>query len=165
MTRNAKTKLQKYKSTSAKSVSVMSNECEGGVQVVDGTKVEVGIIDVGLLVTRGGGWKWMVAEKLWSLDSVDLEPNKRFSVLLLFSLRKLSENRSWSSAGQLQTDGREERGGVGGEVELGVVRIAMKTCKRNDQGEQMSKRRGPRTEPWGTPEVTMEDLELWESII
>lgn len=30
-------------------------ECEGGVQVVDGRKVIVGIIDVGLLVTWGGG--------------------------------------------------------------------------------------------------------------
>lgn len=36
----------------------------------------------------------MVAEKLWGLDSVDLVPNKRVSVLLLFSLRKLSENQS-----------------------------------------------------------------------
>lgn len=36
----------------------------------------------------------MVGEKLWGLDSVDLVPIKRFSVLLLFSLRKLSENRS-----------------------------------------------------------------------
>lgn len=26
----------------------------------------------------------------------------------------------------------------------------------------MSKRRGPRAEPWGTPEVMMGDLELWE---
>lgn len=32
-------------------------ECDGGVQVVDGMKVKVGIIDVGLLVTRGEGEK------------------------------------------------------------------------------------------------------------
>lgn len=68
-------------------------ECEGGVQVVDGTKVEVASLMWGCL-SPGGRVKLMVAEKLWGLDSVDLVPNKRFSVLWLFSLRKLSENQS-----------------------------------------------------------------------
>lgn len=69
----------------------------------------------------------MVGQKLWGSDSVDLVPNKRFSVLLLFRLRKLSEKQSWSLSGQVQTDGRDEWSGVGGEVELGAVHIAMKT--------------------------------------
>lgn len=52
-------------------------------------------------------------EKLLVLDSVDLEPTRRSSGLLLLSLRKLEENHQLSSAKQKV---RED----GGSVESGL---------------------------------------------
>ena len=56
----------------------------------------------------------MVTEKLSVLDSVDLEPMRRISVLSMFNLRKLEENQDFMSVRQSARD-------VGGRVEVGLL--------------------------------------------
>ena len=56
----------------------------------------------------------MVTEKLSVLDSVDLEPMRRISVLSLFNLRKLEENQDFMSVRQSARD-------EGGRVEVGLL--------------------------------------------
>ena len=62
-------------------------------------------------------------EKLSGWVRVDFVPMRRTSVLLLLSLRTLEENQDLMSCKQSD---REDGGWFGGQVELGVIRVAMK---------------------------------------
>lgn len=71
------------------------------------------------LLTRGEGKTEELSNvigKRPALDSVDLEPMRRNSVLSAFSLRKLEENQEFNSWRQLE---REE----GGRMELGLLEM------------------------------------------
>ena len=56
----------------------------------------------------------MVTEKLSVLDSVNLEPIRRISVLSVFNLRKLEDNQDFMSVRQSARD-------EGGRVEVGLL--------------------------------------------
>ena len=69
----------------------------------------------------------IVRKNLSVLARVDLEPTKRNSVLSLLSFKKLDVNQDLISSKQSERAvGGESGSGFGGEIELGVIRIAVK---------------------------------------